>query len=273
MHFKKLSLKVIACEVAQREICQVASRSRHIIDLEFLPVGFHDEPQQGHRVLQGRIDGIPAHQYDAVLVGYGLCNRMVNDLKAGAAPLVVPRAHDCLTLFLGSKERHLEIHRACPGTFYFTAGWLEFAQRKALAREGLEAMRHTSEEWTTQPVIVTGQSSYADLVAQYGEDNARYLMEVGQQWSQAYERGLLIDFDFATALDLADRVMAICRQRGWRFEKIAGDLSLLERWLDGRWDDREFLLVEPGWSVHAAYDQRIIEARKTSGIEEQRYEN
>ena len=37
-------LKVIACEIALREICAVAARSRSVLDLEFLPQGLHDAP-------------------------------------------------------------------------------------------------------------------------------------------------------------------------------------------------------------------------------------
>ena len=41
-----LFLRVIACEVALREICQVISRSPNIVDLEFLTQGLHTGPIQ-----------------------------------------------------------------------------------------------------------------------------------------------------------------------------------------------------------------------------------
>jgi hypothetical protein len=264
MAMSALSLKLIACEVAQREICQVVARCHQVVDMEFLPLGYHDEPKRGHEVLQEKINQSPAGLYDAILVGYGLCNQILKGLEARHAPLVVPRAHDCLTLFLGSKERHSELHRACPGTFYFTAGWLEFASRKALAREGAQGMRAVSDEFATQPTLVSNQQSYEELVAKYGEENAKYLAEVAQQWAQSYERGLLIDFEFAAPLGLADRVSAICTQRGWRFERTAGDLGLLQRWVDGEWADKEFLIVNPGQAVYAVFDEQIIEARQAT---------
>ena len=34
--------KVIACEIAFRELCYAAARSRNLIDIEFLTQGYHD---------------------------------------------------------------------------------------------------------------------------------------------------------------------------------------------------------------------------------------
>jgi hypothetical protein len=45
--------------------------------------------------------------------------------------------------------------------------------------------------------------------------------------------------------------------RGWQFEKLQGDLSLLRKLVNGDWDD-DFLIVPPGWRVVATHDDRII---------------
>jgi len=51
-------------------------------------------------------------------------------------------------------------------------------------------------------------------------------------------------------------------ERGWKFEKVQGDMSLIRRLLEGPWDEADFLVVAPGWRVKAAYDERIIQAEK-----------
>ena len=122
-------LKVIACEIAFREICTCAARSPNLFDLEFLSQGYHDNPDIGVARIQERIDTMEPDRFDGVLVGYGLCNNMLSGLKAREAPLVVPRAHDCITFFLGSKERYKEYFLSHSGTYYYTAGWLEYRQR------------------------------------------------------------------------------------------------------------------------------------------------
>ena len=39
--------KVIACEIAFRELCYAAAKSRNLIDFEFLTQGYHDIPGTG----------------------------------------------------------------------------------------------------------------------------------------------------------------------------------------------------------------------------------
>jgi hypothetical protein len=41
--------------------------------------------------------------------------------------MVVPRAHDCIALLLGSREKYAVYFDAHPGTFYQSPGWVERA--------------------------------------------------------------------------------------------------------------------------------------------------
>ncbi|MDP6775249.1 MAG: DUF1638 domain-containing protein [Candidatus Latescibacteria bacterium] len=239
--------KVIACEIAFREICACAARSENQFDLEFLSQGYHDNPEIGLGRIQERIDAVDPEMFDGILLGYGLCNNMLLGLKGGRAPVVIPRAHDCITFILGSKERYNEIFRENPGTYYYTAGWLEYRQRggeRVERRQGAE---------------LGGGADYEELVEKYGEDNARYVMETLGGWTQNYSRGLFIDFDFTANLPLKARAKQLCEERGWAYEEIQGDLTLLQNWLDGRWPDDDFLVVEPGQSVAPSYNDHVIQ--------------
>ncbi len=251
-------LKVLACEVASREIGFAAAQALNMVDAEFLPVGHHDEPKKGHADLQTRVDAVPQGKYDAILVGYGICNLILEGLRASHTPLVIPRAHDCITLFLGSKERYQQVFNTCPGTYYFTAGWLDFPERKARAKGTPEP----TDEVASQASPFSLGKSYAELVAKYGEENARYLIEVTDRWTQTYQRGMLIDFPFHQRLALREKVSELCRRHGWKFDEMPGDLGLLQRWLDGQWESNDFLIVQPGEVVYAAYNDHVIEARK-----------
>ena len=102
------------------------------------------------------------------------------------------------------------------------------------------------------------QLEYEAMVEKYGEDNARYLMDFFVQWTDNYQRGALVQFDFTQHLNLKEQVLEICSQRGWSFEELAGDLSLLQRWMDGVWDEEDFLTVRPGEKITATYDDGII---------------
>ena len=169
-------LKVIACEIAFRELCYAAARSTNLIDFEFLTQGYHDIPGTGRTEIQKRIDAVPAGKYEAIVLGYGLCSNILTGLTTAHTPLVIPRAHDCITFFLGSKERYQEFFNAHPGTYYYTAGWLECAKRRG----------STGPVWGGAQLPASAnaglQATYEQWVQKYGEDQAKYLLEEMSRW-------------------------------------------------------------------------------------------
>ncbi|MCB1125662.1 MAG: DUF1638 domain-containing protein [Verrucomicrobiae bacterium] len=247
-------LKVIACEIAFREICHLAANSPNLIDLEFLTQGHHDQPALGRRELQQRIDDLPTGRYDAVLIGYGICSSILPGLRAASTPLIIPRAHDCITFFLGSKERYQQCFGDRPGTYYFTSGWLE-----CRARRGQVA---ASGPMTLLPAhsMAGFQEEYAGWVQKFGREKADYLAEVMGQWTRNYTHATLIEFDFAQGLQLEEQVRAICIKEGWAFERARGDLGMLTRWLAGEWAESEFLRVAPGEQVAMTFEESLIRA-------------
>lgn len=277
-------LKIIACEISFRETCMAAARSVNLVDFEFLAQGYHDNPDIGRELIQEKIDSVENDRYDAILLGYALCSNMLVGLTTHHIPLVIPRAHDCITFFFGSKERYMEHYTSRPGTYYYTSGWLEHRKRKSerVPASGYSAKPTSSSD--TSGAKSTNQStteenpqshnneapqsmqsgygrmkSYQELVEQYGEDNAKYVMDILGNWTENYTHGVLIDFDFTRHLNLRKQVEEICRQHGWEYDELEGDMSLLQRLLDGDWNSKDFLVVQPGEVVRATYDERVID--------------
>ena len=245
-------LKVIACEVAARELYHVAAQCRNLIDVELLTQGYHDIPATGRTELQKRIDAVPAGKYDAIVLGYGLCSNILTGLTTAHTPLVMPRAHDCITFFLGSKERYQEFFNAQPGTYYYTSGWLECAKRRG----------DKGPIWggASLPAGANAnlKASYEQWVQKYGEDQAKYLMEEIGRWTDSYTHGTLIEFDFVRHLKLREEVLKICAERGWEYAETEGDLGLFRKLVEGDWPDADFLIVRPGQKVIATNDDKII---------------
>jgi len=238
-----MRLMLISCEVLFREMCDAAARSPHQVDVEFLPKGLHD---LGGKVmaaeLQKRIDAIPAGQFDAILLGYGLCGNGLHGITARHTLLVLPRAHDCIALLMGSRDRYKEYFDEHPGTYYRSTGWLERGK-------GLQQLTHST---------VGMDVSLEQMIEKYGDDNGRYLFEELTRYRSTYQRLTYI----ATGLEADSRFEEEARweaaDRGWQFEKLIGDLILIRRLVNGDWGGGDFVIAQPGECIRASYDDSII---------------
>lgn len=246
-----MRLRLISCEIFYREMSTAVARSRNMVDVEFLPKGLHDIGSAGMlERLQAAVDGVDASKYAAVLLGYGLCNNGLAGLRARTLPLVVPRAHDCITVFFGSKERYQEYFVNHPGVYFKTTGWIERGEDGGELRQ------------LSIPHQLGMDLSFEQLVAKYGEDNARYLYEELCNTAKHYTQLTFIEMGVEPDGSFEQHTREEAEKRGWNFEKVAGDLSLLQRLVDGDWDEGDFLLVPPGWRVSAKYDEGIITAEE-----------
>lgn len=238
-----MRLKLITCEIFYREMCAAVARSPHQVDLEFLPKGLHDIGSRKMCArLQEAVDGVDAARYEAVLMGYALCGTGLAGLRARALPLVVPRAHDCITLFLGSKERYLEYFQNNTGVYFKTSGWIE-----------------RGESGGRMAQLAFGQSgdcmSYEGLVEKYGEEDARYLWET---MTPSYRQFTYIEMGVEPDDRFERHSRERAAERGWAFEKVQGDMRLIDRLVRGEWNESEFLVVGPGRRIVARYDESIM---------------
>jgi hypothetical protein len=233
----------IACEVLARPLYLCAARSPHIIDIQLVHKGLHNTPAVLHQNLQQAVDR--ADGYDALLFGYGLCGQATAGLTARSTPLVIPRAHDCITLFLGSRERYQQQFTDYPGTYWYAQDYIE-------REDGSGAALSMGVGSDTDLVAV-----YDEYVQKYGKDNADYLMEVMGAWQQHYKRAAFIDMGVADGAAVEARAQAEASRRGWTYDRLTGDLVLIRRLLHGDWEG-DFLMVPPGRQVAMTYDEGVI---------------
>jgi hypothetical protein len=246
-----MRLDLIACEILARPLYLAAAQSPHTVDIELLPRGLHLRPDGLREKLQSEIDALPQGQYDALLLGYALCGMAAAGLTARDTRLVIPRAHDCITLFLGSRERYQAEFQACPGTYWYTIDSIEREDTSGAAL----ALGSGSD--------VDLQGVYQEYVEKYGKDNADYLMETMGAWQSHYQRAALIDLGAGEIPPFEARVKADAARRSWQYERLAGDSHLLQRLVWGEWDE-DFLVVEPGETIQSAAEPWILSASKTA---------
>ena len=238
-----LRLAVIACPSLKPELTMLAAQCANEVSLRHLEMALHQRSAAVlHQALQQAIDAVDAA--DTVAIAYGLCNRGVVGLKARTVPLVIPRAHDCIGILLGSGLRYRDELAREPGTYFQSAGWLEHAQPDV-----------------RQPDFTFGPNSNVTrerLAEKYGEENADYLVEQFESFTKHYERLAYIATAAPESARRQAEAAALAAQRAWRFERLEGDAGWLRRLLAGNWNESEFLIVRPGERVALAYDDSLI---------------
>lgn len=235
----RVRIKLLVCEVFFREVCHIAAQSPTTCDIEFLPKGLHDlGADRMVARLQARVDAVEPG-YDAVGLAYGICNNGVVGLTARATRLVIPKAHDCMTLFLGDRKKYRRYFESNPGTYYRTSGWFEHASAGSAGED-------------TVPQKLGLFQDYRKLVEQYGEENARYIMETMGNATANYNRLTFINMGLPQDPVFRDRAKAEAAKKGWTFDELQGSLELLRGLIDGEWDDR-FVIAEPGCAIKAVY--------------------
>jgi hypothetical protein len=118
-------IKAIVCEVLAREVYACAATSPHIVDVQLIEKGLHNVPANLQEELQRTIASAQRARYDAIALAYGLCGNALAGISAGEVPLVIPRAHDCITLYLGSRQAYQAQFTERPGTYYYTPDYIE----------------------------------------------------------------------------------------------------------------------------------------------------
>jgi len=121
-----MRFKLFVCEILRREIASLMVDLPHQVEVEFLPQELHVIGRvRMKKRLSEYLAAVDEDRYDAILLGLALCSGGITGLSAGKIPLVVPRAHDCITLFLGSRKKYQDCFDANSGTYFMTTGWFE----------------------------------------------------------------------------------------------------------------------------------------------------
>ncbi len=250
-----MHLKLIGCEVFTREVCHCVARSPHIVDIEFTAKDSHDNPESLRQIIQTKIDACAeSRNYDAILLCFGLCGNSTLDLQAREIPIVIPRAHDCCTLFLGSKSQFKDHFGDKPSSRFTSTGYME---------RGGDSFAHDPSD--VARVMGFGKT-YDDYVREYGEDGAKYIWET---LHSAYEKLdedntiIFIDIPETSHLGFASKCEEQARAEGKEFVRLPGSIALIEKLIFGDWNENDFLVVKPGHRIIGIYDwDEIVDAKE-----------
>ncbi len=244
-------LKLIACEVFTREICHCLATAPHVVNIEFTEKGAHDRSGFLRDVIQSKIDSAQKAEkkYDAMLLCLGLCGNAAVNLFSRGFKVVIPRAHDCGTLFLGSKERYEDFLAENPSLSFSSAGYVE--------RDDSYVMEASVNK------TLGLDKSYEQYVQLYGEENAKFIWEnldpcrADQQSSKV----VFIKVPETEHLGYAEQCRAKAQAEGKQYVQLQGNIRLIKSLVLGDWNQSEFLIMQPYQRTSAVYDwEEIIRA-------------
>lgn len=209
-------LLVLACAVMEQEIRRFQNGK---VEFKFFDYGLHRTPENMSKVLQIEIDQVPEEEYDGIVLGYGLCSNGIVGICAHKHPMIVPRIHDCISLFLGSPESYQEQAEQHPGTYYLTPGWIEKGE--------------------------TPISKFNSYAQSYGEETARWVLH---EEMKNYTRILLIN----TGGYEIEPYQKIARENaeflGISYQELQGSSALFKSLVIGPWE-KDFLIIERGHTI------------------------
>jgi len=239
-------IKLICCDVFTRIACSLIAHSPHIVDVEFVPMLAHNEPKKLRADIQARINRcVTERRYESIALGFGLCGNAATSLTA-SVPMIIPRMHDCCTMFMGSKGRFLEAFGGALSTRWCSSGYYErgYIDGRYMGVEEANSAYRTSLE-------------YMGYVEQYGEENADYIWETMHPDIET-EDAVYIHIEGHEHSGSFEFFKSDVEGRGKALRIVEGDISFLRALIDGDWDEKRFLRVEPGQRVIAVYDMDTV---------------
>jgi hypothetical protein len=237
--------KFVGCEIIYREACLLAARSPNVIDVQFVRKGLHDlKTADMLGQLQSMIDAV-GDGYEAILLGYARCSNGTVGLTARRTPLVIPRAHDCISFFFGGRSGYKEYFDAHPGTYFHTTGWIERGANYGGGESGVMGQLGLDR-------------SYAELVGKYGKEDADYIIQTMGDWTANYKNLCYVQMGVCEETPFIEQSRNLAQEKGWSHEVCQGRWTLLEKLFAGRWDD-DFVIVQPGQSIVARNDEWVLD--------------
>jgi len=235
-------IALLACRVFEAEIAAHGGGAPHVVVTKFLEVGLHDHPDGLRVAIQAEINQFDSRDdIDAVVLAYALCGRGAVGLRAGRHRLVIPRGHDCITVFMGSKEKFACQQAEAPDSYYYTPGWMTADRTPGPGR--LEALR-------------------VEYAKKFDPEEVEFLLETEKEnWAQ-HGKAVYLDLGTPGSEAKAHEAASAAKALGWKFERIPGDPALLSDLIAGRWDDERFQIVEPGGVLEHSPDNRIFRQLK-----------
>lgn len=208
------STVVVACRVIQAELEEIRAGEPDI-EIIYLDQALHRTPNRMPALIQEQIDRFD-NGVERVVLGYGLCSNGVVGVQAGKQGLLIPRAHDCIALMMGSCAAYNACFAERPGTYYLSRGWI--AERKdplgIVDEEYTQRVGRDSAIWVMSEELK--HYTHITLIRTCGIDKA--IIERGRRNAEFFHK---------------------------QFDQVSGSMGYFEKLLHGPYDETDFIFIPP----------------------------
>lgn len=219
---------LIVCRMMEAETRAALEQTGSAAEVIWMDKGLHNKPEHLREELQAAMDAAEAERHpDRVLLGYGFCGNAMDGLRAGNYELILPRIDDCITMFIGSRQRKAELEGGV-GTMFQTSDWTESTDKSLLGARDR-------------------------LIEKYGEDDGQYLYDM---MYGNYRRIAVLDTHCYPLEPVVEQAEAVAAALGFECRVFDASNDFLRRLLAGPWDDGSFIVKSPG-EVITGRDLRI----------------
>lgn len=247
-------LKLVGCKILEREIASVIFNSPNAVDVTLIKQKYHETQDIMRRVVQKEIDliddnasdhsnDITNHDFDAILLGFGFCSRIVAGLSSKKYKLVIPRVHDCISLLMGDRNAYAEYAAEHMDTFYYSPG---YAEHDCINDRSVDDRRY---------------QMYLERF-KGREKLARRAMEIEKEYTKGYSSITYINWDSMTQSIHREKALQVAEEQHWELIDFKGNDSYLRALADGEWDEERFAIVPPGYTVTQAFDGTVLQIVK-----------
>jgi len=214
-----MKTKIIACGSIKPELENI-KREDDNAEIEFLPQNLHRAPQKMVGFIQQALDKVN-EDIEKVILGYGLCSNGIVGLKAPKQGLYIPRTHDCVAFYLGSRKKYYDIFSKHPGTYHLTPSWID-NEKDPLGLIENEYTRRVGREM-------------AEETMQYEIRNYEYIsfINTGAGDTEKYRK----------------RAKANASYFNKKFIEYNGSDEYFRKMLYGPYDKTDFIYIEPNCKV------------------------
>lgn len=207
---------LIVCRAMEPEMRKALEETGTDPAVLWMESGLHDQPQKLTTALQEKLrEAERDYAPDRVLLGYGFCGNALRGVTAGEFTMILPRVDDCITLFIGSRERKQQLEGGV-GTFFMTEGWLN------------------------NDVSILKQRE--QLVADYGEEDG---LDIFEMMYGHYSRIGLLNCHCGGFEEICARSRALAEAIGFEHCVFDASIDYVKQLLTGPWPEDRFIVKAP----------------------------